>query len=166
VQGQAIGVKNGPPDIFLAPYDSASAFRPFVSTPGGDEGPRFSPDGKWLAYTSDESGTRELYVSALPGPGGRLQVSSGGGGEPVWAPNGKELFYRTKRHLIAAALTFSRSAVLVRRDTLFEDRFSRGFGMANYDVFPSGNEFLMVRSVAASSELGLVINWRALLSTP
>ena len=149
-------------DLYLAPFDSAPVLRPFVSTPAEEFAPVLSPDGKWLAYVSDESGTVEVYVRAVPGPSGRLQVSNGGGGEPGWGPNGHELFYRTKRSFMVGHLSLGRDATLIRRDSLFEDSFVRG-GHRQYDVFPGGQEFVMLRSVAAAAEIGLVINWRALL---
>ena len=66
--------------------------QPFLRTPYEETAPKFSPDGKWLAYSSDESGRREIYVQPYPGPGGKWQISAGGGQEPVWNPNGLELF--------------------------------------------------------------------------
>lgn len=66
--------------------------QPFLRTPYEETAPKFSPDGKWLAYSSDESGRREIYVQPYPGPGGKWQISADGGQEPVWNPNGLELF--------------------------------------------------------------------------
>ena len=69
--------------------------QPFLRTPFNESAPRFSPDGHWLAYVSDESGRYEIYVQPYPGPGGKWQISTEGGTEPVWNPNGRELFYRS-----------------------------------------------------------------------
>ena len=69
--------------------------KPFVNTAFSEVQPVFSPDGRWLAYSSNESGDYDLYVRPFPGPGGKWQVSSGGGNYPKWSRNGKELFYRT-----------------------------------------------------------------------
>ena len=71
--------------------------QPFLRTPFNETAPRFSPDGRWLAYISDESGRFEIYVQPYPGPGGKWQISTEGGTEPVWNPNGRELFYRSWR---------------------------------------------------------------------
>jgi Tol biopolymer transport system component len=68
--------------------------QPFLRTPFNEGGPRFSPDGHRIAYISDESGQYEVYVQPYPEPGGEYQISTGGGSEPVWNPNGRELFYR------------------------------------------------------------------------
>jgi Tol biopolymer transport system component len=67
--------------------------QPFLRTPFNEGKPRFSPDGCWLAYISDESGRYEIYVQPYPGPGGKWQISTEGGAEPMWNPNGRELFY-------------------------------------------------------------------------
>jgi len=70
--------------------------QPFLRTPFNEASPRFSPDGRWLAYISDESGRYEIYVQPYPGPGGKWQISAEGGRGPVWNPNGRELFYRNR----------------------------------------------------------------------
>jgi len=66
---------------------------------------RFSADGHWLAYRSNESGRDEIYVKPFPGPGGKWQVSTDGGSEAVWNPNGKEIFYRNGNKMMAVAVT-------------------------------------------------------------
>ncbi len=63
--------------------------QPFLKTPFEETAPKFSPDGKWLAYSSDETGRREIYVRPYPGPGGKWQISTDGGQEPVWNPRGR-----------------------------------------------------------------------------
>ena len=75
--------------------------QPFLRTPFNESAPRFSPDGRWLAYISDESGRYEIYVQPYPGPGGKWQISTEGGTEPVWNPNGRELFYRSGDKMMA-----------------------------------------------------------------
>jgi Tol biopolymer transport system component len=70
--------------------------QPFLRTPFNESVPRFSPDGRWLAYISNESGRFEVYVQPYPGPGGKWQISTEGGMEPVWNRNGRELFYRNR----------------------------------------------------------------------
>ena len=75
--------------------------------------PRLSPDGRWVAFITDESGRNEVVVQPFPGPGGRVQISSGGGSEPVWSRDGKRLFYRGDGHLMAATLDL---CAVVQRD--------------------------------------------------
>ena len=90
----------GSPDLFTAPIEGDSS-RPklgkpelFLGTPFVEAYSEFSPDGRWLAYMSLESGTNEIYVRPFPGPGGRWQISTGGGGFPVWSRDGRELLYK------------------------------------------------------------------------
>jgi Tol biopolymer transport system component len=66
---------------------------PIAATPAQEANPRFSPDGRWIAYESDESGRMEVYVSAFPPIGGKSQISFGGGSEPAWRGDGRELFF-------------------------------------------------------------------------
>jgi Tol biopolymer transport system component len=88
-------------DTYTVPLDLSDPEHPkagkpeaFLHTPASEVWARFSPDGRWMAYTSDESGTRELYVRPFPGPGGRWQISSGGAtGGPVWSRDGRQLFF-------------------------------------------------------------------------
>ena len=88
-------------DIYIAPIEGEPGHprlgKPerFVGTPGMDITPVFSPDGRWIAYTSNESGTFEVYVRPFPGPGGRWQISAGGGVSPAWSRGGHELLYQT-----------------------------------------------------------------------
>ena len=79
--------------------------QPFLRTPFYEVAPRFSPDGRWVAYLSDESGRPEVYVQPYPGPGGKSQISTDGGTEPVWNPNGRELFYRSGNKMMAVTIT-------------------------------------------------------------
>ena len=83
-------------------FDSAPAASLVIPGAFGESAPALSPDGKWLAYTSDETGQLEVYVRPYPGPGGKVSVSLDGGREPAWAPGGRELFFRTGDSLMAA----------------------------------------------------------------
>jgi serine/threonine-protein kinase len=103
-------------DIRVLALDVSDPDRPrpgkpeaFLRTPAREENPAFSPDGRWLAYMSSESGRFEVYVRPFPGPGGKWQVSNGGGIYPVWSRNGKELFYGSttsqERNILVVAYT-------------------------------------------------------------
>lgn len=88
-------------DIMILPMEGSEAagWKPgkpfaFLNSPSNERMPMFSPDGRWLAYWSDESGKPQVYVRPFPGPGGKWQISTNGGVYPTWSPNGKELFYQ------------------------------------------------------------------------
>jgi Tol biopolymer transport system component len=152
-------------DLLLAPIDTPSALRPFVTSPANEQAPRLSPDGRFVAYASDETGIDEVYVRPVPGPGGRIQVSNGGGNTPIWARNGKELFYRTGRRTVAATLAFGAEPSVVRRDSLFADTYYNDLS-PQFDVFPDGS-FLLIREAPGSdARLNVIINWQALLKKP
>jgi serine/threonine-protein kinase len=121
--------------------------------------PRVSHDGRWLAYVSDETGIAEVYVQPFPGPGGRYQISAGGGVEPIWAPNDEEVFYRGGVSLIAARIRTAPELSLVRRDTLFAMNALPGEVQAGYDIFPDGKRFVFPRIVSSGADPTVVTGW-------
>ena len=161
------GGRVGRGDILLAPADSLSQFRPFVATGANEAGMTVSPDGRWLAYASNESGRNEVYVQPIPGPGPRLQVSISGGAAPIWSPEGGALFYRDESLLIVAARLNGNPLRVVQWDTLFVDRYQRSpFLKPNWSVFPSGREFLMLGGAGATvGGVKLVVNWPQLTAS-
>jgi Tol biopolymer transport system component len=161
--GTFLAVRWDPPDglssdVMLAPVDSPSALRSFFPGSANEGRPRISPNGKLIAYTSNESGRTEVYVRPLPGPGPRLQVSTNGGGEPVWSRDGQRVFYRAAEPVVMSATVSTAPELSVtRRDSLFADAFVRNGSRANYDVFPSG-DFVFVMS-QATNKLIYTANW-------
>ena len=80
-------------DIWIAPLaDNQKPFA-FLQTPFDEQNAQFSPNGRWIAYSSDESGSSEVYVTPFPGQVGRWQISTGGGSRPCWRRDGKEIYY-------------------------------------------------------------------------
>jgi hypothetical protein len=131
--------------------------------------PRLSPNGHWVAFATDESGSSEVVVQPFPGPGPRVQVSSGGGTEPVWSRDGKRVFYRGARKIIAANVVTTPSFAVVSRDVLMDDVYLPAVSPhANYDVTLDGKKFLMLQG--QDRHLLVVHNWadelRARLRTP
>ena len=106
-------------DIWVLRLSDRKA-EPFLRTPFEEGGARFSPDGRWLAYVSIESGRPEVYVQPYPGPGGKWQVSIDGGTEPVWSRNGRELFYRSGNRMMAVETTMQPSFSAGKPRMLFE----------------------------------------------
>ena len=98
--------------IRLLTFDSAPAARMLVPAAFGESAPELSPDGRWLAYQSDETGEMRVYVRPFPGSGARVPVSLGGGTEPAWAPSGRELFYRSGDSVFVASVEGSASNVV------------------------------------------------------
>ena len=123
--------------------------------------PALSPDGKWLAYVTDETGTPEIYVRAFPGPASKWPVSAGGGTEPIWAPDGRHVYYRGARRMMVATVSTSPGFRVAGRDALFEDRFVAGTGFRNYDLSPDGKEFLMLQRGDSGIRVTVVVNFLA-----
>ena len=146
-------------DIWYRAMSGDTTSKPFEATPFDELMPRFSPDGHWVAYTSNETGVPEVFVRPFPGPGGRTQISTAGGTEPVWAPDGRRLFYISGSHLTSATLTSGSTLVVASRETLFSANSILGNIHANYDVAKDGRHFLMVRSVGNQSDLTVVLHW-------
>jgi serine/threonine protein kinase/Tol biopolymer transport system component len=139
--------------------------QPLLQTPLDEAVARFSPDGHWLAYISNESGRYEVYVQAYPGPGGKYQISTDGGTEPVWNPKGRELFYRNGNKMMAVEITSQPTFKAGAPRMLFEGQFEPGpFQIANYDVSPDGQRFLMIKpdeqsSSSSPTQIVVVQNW-------
>jgi Tol biopolymer transport system component len=153
---------NGRDIRLIAPNDRST--RSWLDSTFEEGAPRFSPDGRWLAYVSNESGRHEVYIRMLASSSGRQLVSSSGGAEPVWARDGRELFYREGNKMMAAGLT-GRGADLQagRPQALFDGPFAKGsIDAANYDVTPDGQRFLMVQSdqpTSGATVFHALIHW-------
>ena len=148
-------------DIYTLSLRGDPQPRPLVRTSGYDGGPQFSPDGRWMAYVTNESGQFEVYVRPYPGPDRKVQVSTHGGTHPKWNSNGKELFYRYGNKMMVVDVTTSRDLTLSQPRVLFEQRYAFGSAQTipNYDVSQDGQRFVMVKDDASSGRLNIVLNW-------
>jgi serine/threonine protein kinase len=153
-------------DIWLVSVADGAA-QPLVTGPFDKTNPRLSPDGRWLAYASDESGRFEVYAVSLPGLDRKAQVSVGGGDRPLWGSGGHEVVYRGADGQVAS-VRFSHESSgppqVGRPVALFPDRYGAATGRtrhADYDVDPSGARFVMVGDQlgGASVELAVVLGW-------
>jgi Tol biopolymer transport system component len=132
---------------------------PFLVTPFSETFCRFSPDGRFVAYASDESGRREVYVQPYPGPGEKVAISTNGGNYPVWSSSGRELFFRQGDAMMVVSLKTDAALEATRERQLFTTN-DLGF-RGEFDVSADGRRFLMVHREPGSwpSQLDVVLNW-------
>jgi len=137
----ALGIRLGKAELFLG-------------TPFNEVFPAFSPDGRWLAYTSNESGTREVYVRPFPGPGGRWQVSTDGGVFPRWSHDGRELLFETlDSHVMAVSYTAKGDSFAAGKPRVWTESRLRNIGAYyNYDLAPDGKRLTAIVADDANGE--------------
>jgi serine/threonine-protein kinase len=153
-------------DIWLLSLEGDRRARPFLQTQADERGPVFSPDGRWIAYVSNESGRYEVYVRSYPGPGGKSQVSTEGGIQPAWARSGREIFYRNGEKTMAVAVDAGKALRLSKATLLFEGQFVGAsnahtynvLGRATYDVAPDGEHLVMLQE-GEFPRIHIVLNW-------
>ncbi len=149
-------------DIWTFPFQGERKPAPFVQTPFYEGSPRFSPDGHWLAFNSNETGRAEIYVQPYPGPGGKVLVSTDGGSEPIWAHSGHELFYRDGEKMMV--LDIQTQPVLKNGSPrmLFERKAFMD-GSRQWDVALDDQHFLIVKgseqAESALLHINIVQNW-------
>jgi Tol biopolymer transport system component len=132
-------------DIIVQPADGSPA-TPYVATDADETAARISPDGRWIAYTSDQSGQAEVYLDSYPKPGQRVTVSKGGGIHPVWRGDGRELFFWNRGVLTSVRIgtrTLGGSPVIGALTKLFRAPYQSGPNTM-YDVSPDGKRFVIV----------------------
>jgi Tol biopolymer transport system component len=158
---QTASIEKGP-DIWLLPLTGEPEPQPFATTDFDESGASFSPDGRWIAYHTDESGRLEVYVQPFPGPGGKQQVSTDGGAWPVWMPNGGALCFRRGNKLMLVEIDGDTELVLGKPRVLFTGRFTYGIGNhANYSITPDSEGFVLValEEQEPPKHLNLIVNW-------
>jgi Tol biopolymer transport system component len=134
----------------------------FLHTPDTVWAAAFSPDARWLAYDSTESGQREVYVRPFPAAGGRWPVSSQGGIFAQWSPDGRELFYLSlQSQMMTVKVTLEPTFQTAAPRLLFEvtQRPGIGAGQARYSMMPDGQHFVMLQPVDAPRQLQVTLNW-------
>jgi hypothetical protein len=161
-----------PPAAWLLPLDGGREARPLLDTRFSAAGVDFSPDGRWIAYASNESGRPEVYVRSYPRGDTRRQISSGGGMSPVWNRNGRELFYLQRNVTVPGPPEVAMMAVPIAtlpvlnvgvEKRLFKGDFVVSTPARGYDVAPDGQRFVMLRQKETPpvtvKHLVLVQNW-------
>lgn len=127
----------------------------FVQTPAYERKARFSPDGRWVAYESEESGRPEVYVRSYPDGGNKNQISTDGGEAPEWNPKGGELFYRNGDEMMVVDVETGATFRASRPSSLFEIAFGE------FTVTPDGNRFVVVAPSSSEATLNVIVNWFA-----
>lgn len=160
-----------PGDIMMMSLGGRRESTPLIRTDSREMNAELSPDGRWLAFQSNESGRDEVYVRPFPNASaGKWQISSGGGVRPLWARNGQELFYESSRALMRVALTLGAKIESGTPTKLFEGPYFYNVIERMYDVSPDGRRFLMIKErrpsedPAPSPRLIVVQNWVAELN--
>jgi Tol biopolymer transport system component/DNA-binding winged helix-turn-helix (wHTH) protein len=152
--------------IFLLDLKSHGT-APFLNSSATEAYPELSPDGRWMAYTSDETGRLEVYVRPFPGPGGKWLISQEGGTEPLWARSGKQLYYRSLDGKEVWAVDFQTGAGFTaskpRRLLKMTEVMGTGAPIRSRDVSLDGQRLLMVKledtKPTPVTELVLIVNW-------
>jgi Tol biopolymer transport system component len=152
-------------DVWLVSPGEKRQPRPWLETPFAESAAAFSPDGRWMAYVSEESGRKEIYVRSLSGEGGRIKVSNEGGVEPVWTRGGRELLYRNGSQFLSNEIQSEPGLAAGVPRPLFSGDFSPGGredAPFEYAVSSDGNVIYATRAVPAPEperRLAVVTNW-------
>jgi Tol biopolymer transport system component len=166
--GGALLYHPSPPlQVWLRPLAAGAApERPVIEGRGITTHARVSPDGRWVAFASADSGRFEIYVQNFPNPAGRWQVSASGGLQPKWRQDGKELFYlAADGRMMAAPVALGALVEIGQPQPLFQTRIevSTGITWHQYDVAPDGQRFLVNTPEIVTSPATVVLNWPALV---
>jgi serine/threonine protein kinase/Tol biopolymer transport system component len=154
------GPKTGS-DVWTLRADGTGMADPFLQTPFSEGLSRVAPDGRWVAYVSNESGRNEVYVRPFPDHGGKWPISTQGGNNPVWARNARELFYRSGNQMMVVDINAQPTFTASKPRVLFEGLYEAGPD-TNYDVTRDGQRFLMVKRVeqpAPAVQLNVILSW-------
>jgi serine/threonine protein kinase len=153
-------------DLWVLPLNGECQPFPLLTSEFNEHRARISPDGRWIAYTSDETSRDELYVQSFPGLGKKWQVSVNGGGRPVWSRDGKQLFYIAgDRKLMVTAVKDGARFETSPPKTLFETHQS---ATRFFDVSPDGKRFLLIDTLPEppTPPMNLLLNWTAAIKRP
>jgi Tol biopolymer transport system component len=141
LESDSAGLRAGKPEVFL-------------QTPASERHSSFSPDGRWMAYSSDESGSYQVYVRAFPDKGGKWQISNSGGVYPVWSRNGHELFFRTEdNQIMVASYTVKGDSFVADKPRAWSEKKIANIGLlANYDLAPDGKRVVALMPVETGED--------------
>jgi Tol biopolymer transport system component len=151
-------------DIWIMPMAGDHKLTSFMQTPFNERAARFSPDQKWVAYSSDESGRYEVYLAPFPAGGRKWQVSNGGGSQPLWSRDGKELYYFSPDNTVmAVVVSAAGDAPKIGIPVALFKSHPRNFDYGIYDVTRDGRFLISSAADESTEPLTLIDNWPALL---
>ncbi|MBI2690118.1 MAG: PD40 domain-containing protein [Acidobacteria bacterium] len=150
-------------DLWLLPLAGESKPRVFLRTPFSEDSPRFSPDGHWVVYVSDESGKNEVYVTSFPAAEGKWQISTAGGAYPRWSNDGREIFYESSDGQMMAVPVLGRPGKF--ESSKPKRLFPHPLPGRHFEVGPQGDRFLMMVTAEGHgrNELTVFLNWQSAL---
>jgi len=146
--------------LWLLPLKPSAPPKPLISSTARVFDGSFSPDGRWIAYVSAQSGSPQVYLQAYPGPGERVQASTEGGSEPLWAPNGSELYFRNGSKFMAVDVKLRPALAAGKPRLLFEGNYVQSHH--DFALLPDGRHFILIQPVGAKlapADLHVVVNW-------
>jgi len=148
-------------DIWLLPLEGERKPRPFRQTTFEEFGARFSPDGRWLAYQSNESGRLEVYVQPISGSSTKWQISAKGGDSPHWSRAGREIVYRNGTKMMAVEVATAPTFKAGRPKLLFEEKYLNRNYIEYWDITPDGERFAIIRPGERQrlTRINVVLNW-------
>jgi serine/threonine protein kinase len=154
---------NGRSDLWSLSMVGERQAVPFLTTPANELMPSFSPDGRWIAYASDESGRAEIYVTAFPRAAGKWQVSRNGGWEPLWAEDGRRLYYRGRGNMMVEVEIETTSTVVIGPERVLFSGTLGGPLVNTYSIGKGAERFLLLRASSADdqtpAEISIYLNW-------
>ena len=149
-------------DLYTLAPDQDRVPRELLVTPANEHSPMFSPDGRWLAYVSDETGQEEVYVRPYPGPGRTETVSTEGGRGATWSQDGRKLYYRSGNRMMSVSFRGDSTIEIGDPQVLFvASDVSEPGGGISYSTIGNNDSFLMIRENAnvAANEIRVVFHW-------
>ncbi|MEO7368412.1 MAG: hypothetical protein ABIZ36_10665, partial [Gemmatimonadaceae bacterium] len=146
-------------DILSVSMSGDKTITSVLATVADELNPRISPDGKWMAYVSAESGQDEVYVRPFPGAGGRILISVDGGRGPLWSKDGRTIFYSANGAYVAASVALSGAPSVSTRDTVAKGNYASMRFHPVYDVAPDGKHLLLLEPSQSDVPATVILNW-------
>ena len=149
-------------DVNVLSLQEERSWTPLIASAVNEGSPSLSPDGFWVAYNSDETGQNEVYMERFPDLGERRLVSIGGGDDPLWSPDGRELFYRSlSNEMMSVAVVTEPTLTLGRPEVVFAGAYFQ-IGGRRHDISPDGQRFLLIKPSSGTEDSGditVILNW-------